>query len=182
MRTRYVAVLSLLFTAAFFVEYTPLWRRVDIPYDLHEFHYPLADYAFQAIRQGRFPQWDPTIYCGLSFAGNVQAGLFYPPTWLMFAVAFSLGHLKLSYQALEDLQLAHVWLAFLLCCLWLYQRRKLHWLASVLGSGIFAFSGYMLLQLQQLGLIGGYAWIPLGFYAIDEADELARWQPLWKLA
>jgi hypothetical protein len=182
MRLRYVAVLSLLFTAAFFIEYTPLWPRVHIPYDLEYFHYPLADYAFQAIRDGRFPQWDPTIYCGLSFAGNVQAALFYPPTWVMFTVALALGHLTLSYQALEDLVLAHVWLAFLLCYLWLYRGRRLHWLASALGSGIFAFSGYMLLQLQHLGLICGYAWMPLGFFAIDEADDSRRWQPLWKLA
>jgi len=182
MRVRYVAVLSLLFTAAFFIEYTPLWPRVHIPYDLEYFHYPLADYAFQAIRHGRFPQWDPTIYCGLSFAGNVQAALFYPPTWLMFTAALALGHLTLSYQALEDLVLAHVWLAFLLCYVWLYRGRKLHWLASALGSGIFAFSGYMLLQLQHLGLVCGYAWMPLGFYAIDDADESGRWQPFWKLA
>src|SRR5712692_5511671 len=133
MRARYVAVLSLLFTAAFFIEYTPLWRRVDIPYDLQEFHYPLADYAFRAIRQGRFPQWDQTIYCGLSFAGNIQAGLFYPPTWIMFA--FSLAHPGLPYLAVEYLAFAHVWLGFLLCYLWLRHRWKLHWLASVLGSG-----------------------------------------------
>ena len=85
---RYVATASLLFTAAFFIEYTPLFRRVHIPYDLEEFYYPLADYAFQSLHQGRWPQWDPTLYCGLSFAGNTQAALFYPPTWLMFAFSW----------------------------------------------------------------------------------------------
>src|SRR5215471_15832519 len=98
MRVRYVGVVSVVFTAAFFIEYTPLWPSVHIPYDLEYFHYPLADYGFQAIRHGRFPQWDPTIYCGLSFAGNIQAALFYPPTWVMFGAAFALGHLTLSYQ------------------------------------------------------------------------------------
>src|SRR5882762_8204518 len=139
---RRVALLSLLFTAAFFVEYTPLFRRVHIPFDLEGFHYPLADYAFQAIRHGRFPQWDPTNYCGLPFAGNPQVALFYPPTWLMFV--FNWGRGRLSYQSVEDLLLAHVWLAFLLCYLWLRHQRALHPLAATLGAGVFAFSGYML--------------------------------------
>ncbi len=178
--TRLVALLSLLFTAIFFVEYTSVWRKVHIPYDLEAYHYPLADYAFQAIRHGRFPQWDPTIYCGMSFIANVQAALFYPPQLLM--IAFSMDHQRLTYQAMEYLVLAHVWLAFLLCYLWLHHQRRLHWLASVLGAGIFAFSGYMLLQLQHLGIVGAYTWMPLGFWAIDEAAEVGRWRPLWKLA
>src|SRR2546426_3684093 len=180
IRTRYVAILSFFFTVAFFVEYTPLLRRVHIPFDLEGFHYPLADYAFQTLRQGRFPQWDPTIYCGLSFAGNTQAALFYPPTWLLFAV--NRGRAKLSYQSLENLVLAHVWLAFLLCYIWLRRQRGLHALASALGAGVFAFSGYMLLQLQHAGLIAGYAWMPLGFSGLDAADEQRSWRPLWKLA
>jgi hypothetical protein len=147
---------------------------------LEYYHYPLADYAFQTIRHGRFPQWDPTIYCGMSLVANVQAALFYPPQWVMFAARML--HPKLSYQAMEYLVFAHVWLAFLLCFLWLHRQKGLHWLASVLGAGIFAFSGFMLLQLQHLGIIGAYAWMPLGFWAIDEAAEARHWRPLWKLA
>src|SRR5258708_17478580 len=135
MATRTVAIVSLLFTIVFFIEYTPLARRVHIPFDLESFHYPLADYASQAIRQGRLPQWDPTIYCGLSFAGNTQAGLFYPPAWLLFAAASTLP--RLSYQALEDFALAHVWLAFLLCYLWLAREKKLEPLAAALGGAVF---------------------------------------------
>ena len=180
LRTRYVAAASFFFTVAFFFEYTPLLRRVHIPFDLEGFHFPLADYAYQAIHQGRFPQWDPTIYSGLSFTGNIQAGLFYPPTWLMFA--FNMGRSKLTYQGLEDLTLAHVWIAFLLCYIWLRHEKGLHTLACVLGASVFAFSGYMLMQLQHFGLVAGYAWMPLGFAGIDAADRLHRWRPLWKLA
>jgi hypothetical protein len=180
IRTRYVAALSLLFTALFFIEYTPVLPRMRIPYDLEGFHYPLADYAFQALKQGRFPQWDPSTYCGLSFTDNTQTALFYPPMWLMFAIKW--GSAKLSYRALEYLALAHVWLAFLLCYAWLHDRRKLHWLASILGAGGFAFGGYMVEQLQHLGFLAGYAWLPLAFLSIDEAGEKHDWRPLWKLA
>jgi hypothetical protein len=179
IRTRYVAALSLIFTVLFFIEYTPLLRRVHIPYDLEVFHYSLVDYAFQAIHEGRFPQWDPTIYSGLSFAGNTQAALFYPPTWLLFASNW--GRSKLSYQSLEDLVIAHVWLAFLLCYIWLRHQRQLHPLAAALGGGIFAFSGYMLLQLQHFGLIAAYAWAPLGWHGVDQIDQWRSWSPLWKI-
>jgi hypothetical protein len=180
LRTRYVAAASFFFTVAFFIEYTPLLRRVHIPFDLEGFHFPLADYAYQAIHQGRFPQWDPTIYSGLSFTGNIQVGLFYPPTWLMFA--FNMGRSKLTYQSLEDLTLAHVWLAFLLCYIWLRHEKGLHTLACLLGASVFAFSGYMLMQLQHFGLVAGYAWMPLGFAGIDAADRQHTWRPLWRLA
>jgi hypothetical protein len=170
---------SLVFTYLFFFEYIPPVRWVHIPYDLQGFHYPLADYAFQSLRHGRFPLWDPTIYCGMSFVANVQAALFYPPTWLMFL--FSLGRERLSYQAMEDVLIAHVWLAFLLCYLWL-RGKQLRELPCVLGAGVFAFSGYVCTQLQHFGLLGGYTWIPLALWGVDQSIEQRSWRPLWKVA
>ena len=170
---------SLVFTYLFFFEYIPPVRWVHIPYDLEGFHYPLADYAFQSLRHGRFPLWDPTIYCGMSFVANVQAALFYPPTWLMFL--FSLGRERLSYQAMEDVLIAHVWLGFLLCYLWL-RGKRLRELPCVLGAGVFAFSGYMCTQLQHFGLVGGYTWIPLALWGVDQSVERRSWRALWKVA
>lgn len=179
VRLRTVGALSLLFTYVFFLEYLPPFRRVRIPYDLEGFHYPLADYAFQSLRAGRFPEWDPTMYCGLSFVGNSQAALFYPPIWLVFAANF--GRQVLSYQSLEDLVFAHIWLAFLLCYVWL-RHQGLTALPGVLGASVFAYSGFMVAQLQHLGLIAGYTWMPLGLWGIDQAVRERRWRPLWKLA
>jgi len=174
-----IAILSLLFTYLFFCEYIPPVRWVHIPYDLPGFHYPLADYAFQSLRQGRFPLWDPTIYAGMSFVGNVQAALFYPPTWLMFL--FNLGRERLSYQSMQDLLILHVWLSFLLCFFWL-RGKQLGEVPCVLGAGVFAFSGYMCTQLQHFGLVGGYTWIPLALWGVDQAVERRSWKPLWKVA
>ena len=99
-----VALASLVFTWAFFIEYLPGFKRVHIPYDLDGFHYPLLDYAFRSLRQGRLPECDPTMYCGISFVGNVQAALFYPPNWILFAA--NLGRRRLSFQSLEILVMA----------------------------------------------------------------------------
>jgi hypothetical protein len=174
-----IALASLVFTYLFFFEYLPPVRRVHIPFDLNGFHYPLADYAFQRLRQGHFPLWDSTIYCGMSFVANIQAALFYPPTWLMFLG--DRGRERLSYQAMEDLLLAHVWLGFFLCYLWL-RGKRLAELACVLGAGVFAFSGYLCYQLQHFGLVAAYIWIPLALWGVDQAVERRSWRPLWKVA
>jgi hypothetical protein len=132
-RVPMVAALSLVFTYLFFIEYLSPLRRVHIPFDLPSYHYPLADYAFQSSKAGRFPEWDWTIYCGQTFVGNINAALFYPPTWLLFALNIARPHV--SYQSLQVFVIAHVWLAFLLCYVWL-TGRHLKPLASVLGAAI----------------------------------------------
>jgi hypothetical protein len=205
MRRTVVAALSLAFTGLFFVEYLPPLQRVHVPYDLEGFHYPLADYAFLSLKQHRFPEWDPTMYCGLSFAANPQAALFYPPSWLLF-----LGHVgqrRLSFLGLELLVLLHVWMAFFFCYLWLREktapsRSRLRtavvgsaaavdsrigtglWAAdfsSLLGAGAFAYGGYLMSQMQHAGVVMSYAWFPLGLWGVDRAAAGGAWRDLWRL-
>jgi hypothetical protein len=172
-----VAALGALATYVFFFEYLPPFSRVHVFSDLEVYHYPLERYSFEAIRHGRLPQWDASMYCGISFVGNVQAGLFYPPTWLVYAVNW--GQPVLRFQPLEWLVFAHVWLAFLLCYCWL-RARGMAWLASVLGGGVFAFGGYSLWQIVHLGVATALPWTPLAFWGIDDAVEGREWRPLWK--
>ena len=174
-----VALVSFVFTYLFFFEYLGPFRWVHIPFDLQGFHYPLADYAFMRLRQGHFPLWDPTIYSGMSFVANIQAALFYPPTWLVFL--FDRTRERITYQAMEDLLLLHVWLGSLLCYLWL-RGKRLAELGCVLGALVFGFSGYMCYQLQHFGLIAANSWMPLALWGIDEAVDRKSWLPLWKVA
>ncbi len=170
-------LVSLLSTIAFFWEYFA--RRSYIPFDLPSFHFPLTDYAYVAIRHGRFPEWDPSNYGGMPFAANPQVALFYPGTWILFLANWRREHL--SYWTLEVFVLLHIWIAWMLCFYWL-RGRRLRTFASACGAAVFAYSGYMMMQLQHLGVIVGYSSIPLGLMGIDEADEKASWRPLWKTA
>ncbi len=168
LSTLTIALTSLAFTYLFFAEYLSPFRKVYIPFDLWGYHYPLMDYAFQSLKRFSFPAWDPAIYCGQPFAANLQAALFYPPTWILYAI--SAGHDHLPYRAVEVFVFAHIWLAFLLCFCWL-RNKRLSDLACILGAGIFAYSGYAMLQLQHQGLLSGYAWLPLGLWGIDDLTE-----------
>jgi hypothetical protein len=174
-----VAVLALLSTYIFFYEYLPPFHSVHLFSDIEGYHYPLQRYAFDALKSGRFPQWDPSIYSGISFAGNVQAALFYPPTWVMYAASWGFPHLP--FRALEIFAFAHVWLGFLFGYLWL-RARRLDKLPSSLGAAVFAFGGYMISQIVHLGTVTGLAWMPLGLWGIDEAVDRRDLRPLWKTA
>ena len=178
MRLSTIALLSLIFSYLFFAEYLPPLRRVHVPYDLDGYHYALGDYAYQSLLEGHFPEWDSINYCGSSFIGNPQTALFYPPMWPVLIPSHRRAWLPFSH--LQGLVLAHVWLSFLLFFIWL-RNKRLHPLACALGAGVFAYSGYLLLQLQHLGLVCGYAWFPLGFLGIDQAIESQSWRPLWKV-
>ncbi|MGA3188958.1 MAG: hypothetical protein ABSF22_17780 [Bryobacteraceae bacterium] len=178
LSTLSVALSSLVFTYIFFAEYLSPFRKIHIPYDLWGFQYPLTDYAFQSVKYFSFPAWDVSIYCGQPFAANIQAALFYPPMWILFAA--SAWHGVLTYTALETFQFAHVWLGFLLCFCWL-RNKGLADLACILGGGIFAYSGYAMLQLQHLGLMCGYAWLPLGLWGIDDIAKDRSWRGFLKV-
>jgi len=185
-----IALISLAFTYLFFTEYLSPFRKVYVPFDLWGYHYPLMDFAFQSLKHFRFPAWDPTIYCGQPFAANIQAALFYPPAWILYAFNAARDHLP--YRSLEAFVFAHIWLGFLICFCWL-RNKRLSDLACILGAGIFAFSGYAMLQLQHQGLLCGYAWLPLGLWGIDDRTRsgflkiatasaacfLAGYPPLW---
>jgi hypothetical protein len=169
--------IALLFTWLFFFEYLPPIRWVHLPYDLEGYHYSLADYAFQSVKQLRWPQWDPTTYSGMSFAANVQSTLYYPGTWVMFALKW--GNERLSYLAMQEFEIVHVALAFTLCYVWLIRKRLVP-LAAVLGALVYAYGGYLCTQLQHVGLVLGHAWMPLALIGIDESAERKSWLPLWK--
>ncbi len=115
----------------------------------------------------------------MSFAANVQSALYYPGTLLMFLATWS--RQRLSYQSLEDLSILHVPLAFTLCFLWL-RGRKLRDMASVLGAAVFAYSGYLCIQLQHFGLTVAFTWMPLCLLGIDQSADRKSWKPLWKVA
>jgi hypothetical protein len=173
-----VALLSLIATCGIFHQYLPPFKRLYMWSDIEGYHYPLHQFAFHALKEGRLPAWDPSIYCGISLVGNVQAALLYPPTWLMYAAVWTWP--DLPFKALEIFTILHVWVGFLLCYLWL--RGHAGKLASALGAAIFAYGGFMMYEVLHPGVVCAMAWMPLGLWGIDQAVERRDWRPLWKVA
>ena len=154
-------------TILFYVEYTDLWRKVHIPYDIEGYHYSLSDAIFLSLKNHQLPLWDSWNYSGIPLAANIQAALFYPPSWVMYAAHLPFSK-RLPYSSMELFVIVHIWLAFALFYLWLRRGRGLHEVASILGAMAFAYSGYVTSQITHLGLVCNYAWFPLGFWGIDD--------------
>jgi len=173
-----VALLALIATYGLFHEYLPPFTRVHLWSDAAGYHYPLQGYAFHSLKDGHFPLWDPSMYSGITFVGNIQAASLYPPTWLLYAAAWRLP--RLPFKAYEAFVFLHVWTAFLLCYLWL--RRRGGKLAGVLGAAVFSWSGYMIYQVLHPGVLGATTWMPLALWGVDEAADRRDWRPLWKVA
>lgn len=183
LRQRYepfaAVLLSFAATWAFFCEYLPPLKRVHLVFDIDGYHYPLLQYAFASLKRGRFPEWDAAMYCGIPLAGNIQAALFYPPNWVLFACNLHREHL--SFNMLQGMVFIHLWVGFLLCYGWL-RAKHISKLPGIIGGAVFSFSGYALSQSQHLGVITGYIWIPLALWGIDQAAARHDWRPLWKTA
>ncbi|MCS7024682.1 MAG: YfhO family protein [Bryobacteraceae bacterium] len=176
MRT---VLISAIAVYLFFYEYLPPFKRVHFIADMVGYHYPLLNYGFQRLREGRLPEWDPTIYCGLSYVGNIQAALFYPLNWLVFYV--NKHRTGLRFYTIEALEIVHYWIAFVLAWRWL-RRHTQGELPALLGASSFALTGYLIAESQHLGVVCGAAWYPLGFAAIDDAADRKDWRCLWRLA
>lgn len=177
---RLAAVLfSLAATWLYFIEYLPPLRRTHFRWDIDGYHYPLLNYAFRSLQAGRFPEWDSGIYCGVTFAGNIQAGLFYPFTWLLFAANWNRD--GVSFMSIQVFAVFHFWLALLFTYLWL-RDRGMRRIAAICGGAAYAFSGFFLNEVQHLGEIAAFAWVPLALWGLDQASRQSAVRPLWKVA
>ncbi len=134
--------------------------------DLASFLYPYYAFAARELRAGRVPLWNPYVFSGMPFVGDVQSGLFYPLNLAQFALDPAL-----SYQDMEALAVLHLWLAG--CGMFLLLRRlpgtRLSAWPALLGAVAFMFSDLFILHFGNLNLIAGAAWLPFAVLLLSQA-------------
>ena len=113
--------------------------------------YPWREYAFDMIRQGQLPLWNPYNGAGAPLIANYQSALFYPPNWsgLMLPLAWSM-----SVTAVAHLFIAG-W------GMWAFTGRLC---VPPVGRGIsalaFGMTGYLVARLGTYPIISAAAWMP----------------------
>ena len=121
--------------------------------DTFIYFYPYWQAATNALRAGRLPLWNPTLFMGAPLLANSQMGFFYPlnwPLWLLlpppYAVSTSIGlHLVLAG----------------LGTYWAGRRTlRLSQPAALLAGLLFALGGYLTAQLEHVNQLQGLAWLP----------------------
>ena len=165
---RYLDVLAggglVLLTAGFF--WRPLTGDVYQPADggdLVSFLYPTYRFAAATLARGDLPLWNPHLYGGAPFIGDIQAGFLYPPNLLLFLL-----WPEFPYRALQTLSFAHIaWAGLGMYVL----LRTLRWPraagaapvarpAALLAALAFQFSDPLLIHLGNLNLIAVLSWLP----------------------
>jgi hypothetical protein len=120
--------------------------------DVPSFMYPMQTFAFDLVKKGNWPLWNPRILAGIPLLANFQSAPLSPTFFLYFL--FDKG-IAWSFQII----LAHL-LAALFTYLLLRRWQVSKW-GSILGGIVFAFSGYNLIWSQWNGHVLTAAFIPL---------------------
>lgn len=153
--------------------------------DLVSFLYPLYRFVAEELRAGRVPLWNPYLYGGAPFIGEVQAGIFYPLNALL---AF-LFPPEFPYERMEWLSAFHIFLAGLnmyVFLRWLpgtpapgeegaQVPSPVRRLPALAGAVAFMFSDLFLTHFGNLNLIAVFSWLPLAFGLLVRGMERGRW-------
>lgn len=134
--------------------------------DVFTYFYPTWHYRDLVMRGGQLPLWNPYLFMGAPFLANSQAGVFYPPNWPLVWLD--------APTAVKVAIISHAaWAAVGMA---VFARRALR--ASVTGALVaglvFAYSGYLLAQIEHVNQLQGLAWLPWLFWLWDAATRGQR--------
>jgi len=126
--------------------------------DLFTQHWPMTEYAFSTMRQGRLPLWNPWQLCGEPFLAIPYVGVFYP---------INLIYLFLSVPAgIEVDTIVHLTIGLL--GMWALMRHfGVSHLSAVTSAATFAWSGWLVYNVNQPSLFAGLSWMPWTVLAVD---------------
>lgn len=120
--------------------------------DVPSLMYPTQTFAFDIVKKGNWPLWNPRILAGIPLLANFISAPLSPTFFLYFLFD------KTTAWSLQII-LAHILATFFAYIL--LRRWQVSKLGSILGGVIFTFSGYNLIWSQWNGHVLTAAFIPL---------------------
>ncbi len=129
--------------------------------DTFVYFYPYWAYRNAALSAGRLPLWNPFLFMGAPFLANSQAGVLYPPNWVLVWLD--------APTAVKAAVIGHaVWAAV---GMYTFTRRALgtEALPAVLSGIVFALGGYFTAQVEHVNQLQGLAWLPWLFWFWERA-------------
>jgi hypothetical protein len=146
-----------------------IFRNDSIPWDMNNWHYPQLAFLGSSILRGEFPLWNPCVYCGMPFSGDIQAAAFYPVN-LLFLLAGGLIQGHISYRLIEYELILHYLMAG--CSAYVLAREycKRPFSAFICGL-VYMFGPFAASNAQHFGLIIGLAWLPIMLLMLKRTIE-----------
>lgn len=151
----------------------PMLARGDVLYwgtPLLQF-VPWRTYAFELIRQGWLPLWNPLLGMGAPLLANYQSALLYPPNWILAFTAAGWGE---GLLVLAHLVFAGAGTVLLL------RRLGLGPLGQAVGGIAFASCSYLVARAGFFSLNAAAAYLPWLVLCADLAAEAARSGPSFR--
>lgn len=131
--------------------------------------HPWRVFAFEEIRHGRLPLWNPYILCGTPFAGNFQSAMFYPPNLL-----FLIPNVAIAARASI---LLHLWLSLLFTYM-LARLLRCGRIGAAVSAMVFTFGAAQWLRIPagHWGVSTAIPWLPLILFCVEwQFRRPGRW-------
>lgn len=131
--------------------------------DLSFYFQPFCQFIGKELRAGIFPLWNPHLYSGMSQLAVPSPALFYPPSFLLFLLPFSVG---LSiYMILHQLLGAVGTYMFL-------RRVGAANESACFGAIAFALCAYNFTLIQNFTLPATVCWLPIALYFCEGLSRI----------
>lgn len=121
---------------------------------------PWREYAFDVLRSGHLPFWNPYSGMGAPLLANYQVAVFYPPHWmyLFLPAGFAGGLIVLVHLVWAGWGMAR-----------LARRMSFSTLAGFISAAAFSLSGYLIARASFLSIVVTAAWLP---WIVDGGEVL----------
>jgi len=126
--------------------------------DLQLYFFPYWAAAARAFQAGQLPLWNPYLFAGAPLLANSQAGVFYPPNWLLWALAGPT--LEGATATLHASVLLHLGVAALTAYA-LARRLGLARTGAALAALLYSGGGFLGVHVEHLNQLQALAWLPL---------------------
>ena len=119
---------------------------------------PWRDFAWNILKGGNLPLWNPLLGMGAPLIANYQSAVFYPPNWLLFILAAlgGTGWLAWGQGILVVLHLIWAGIGMARLARQFGQSR----LAQIVVGLAFSLCGYMVARAGFLTINAAAAWFP----------------------
>ena len=169
-----IVMLVFLWVIFFWRLYTPVIEdRVIFPQgDFTGHYFAFSSYQAERLLDGDIPLWNPYNHGGSPFAADPQSATFYPVRWISIWVS---GYNAWTLADLQREVAVHYLLSSLLMYAFLRVATKRS-SAAIIGSVIFAYSGYLTsFPMLQITILQSAIWLPLVLLGIHLSLTRQGW-------
>lgn len=123
---------------------------------------PYKTFLIEQMKKGQIPLWNPYIFSGASFIGDISVGMFYISNLLYF---FAQPLHALSYSIVIHTLGTGISMYFLI------KKYQQGFLAAVLAALLWMFGGTLIQLSQNISAFEIVVWLPVSTLLIEKYFE-----------